>query len=108
MRNTNAIPVRVRGVDYPSASVAARALGVPRWHVVKALDRGIGETLGLVPLPSRIKTVPVSVNGVAYTSISAAARAHGTIPYHLLFMALDGALDVKLIRETPNGNESGS
>lgn len=41
------VPVRIRGVDYPSIRSAARALGVGVGTVCTALDRGTVDHVGL-------------------------------------------------------------
>lgn len=41
------VPVRIRGVDYPSIRAAARALDIPSASICYALDRGALEHVGL-------------------------------------------------------------
>ena len=45
-------PVRIRGLDYPSAAAAARALGVTRTAVTHAIQRGRPDGAG-TRAPSR-------------------------------------------------------
>ena len=45
--NPNACPVRIRGVDYPSMSAAARALGVTHQAVSWAAEHGWLDGVGL-------------------------------------------------------------
>lgn len=45
--NPNACPVRIRGVDYPSMSAAARALGVTHQAVSCAVETGNLDGVGL-------------------------------------------------------------
>ena len=67
-------PVRVRGVTYPSAASAARALGLHVNTVHKHLDAGTPDLIGMGVLsPSR----PCVINGVSYPSLRAAGRALG-------------------------------
>lgn len=69
------VPVRIRGVDYPSISDAARALGLTPAAISFALDRGTIDTVGL-PVPRGAPRC-CRVNGVRYGTLTAAARANG-------------------------------
>jgi hypothetical protein len=51
------VPIRVRGVDYPSITAAAAALNVAKSAVCHALDHGRLEKLGL----PKTETTTVSV-----------------------------------------------
>jgi len=68
------VPVRIRGIDYPSISSAAAALGVKPNTVQGALERGTIDNVGLRGWPGR---KPVTIRGVRYLSIAAAANALG-------------------------------
>lgn len=69
----NAYPVEIRGITYPSASAAARELGVAASTVRCALENGNTDGVGLGRNWSR--KIPCTVDGVEYESRSDAARA---------------------------------
>jgi hypothetical protein len=68
-------PTLIRGVEYPSQTAAARALGIAQSGICKHLDRGTIDTTGLgrVTPPGR----SVTIGGTQYTSIAQAARSTG-------------------------------
>jgi len=72
---TAPVPLRIRGVDYPSINQAAKALGVCINVVWRALDEGRLETVGLYRTHGRPKSV--TINGVVYPSQLAAVAATG-------------------------------
>lgn len=69
------IPIRVKGITYPSKSQAAKALGMCLTMLYNRLDRGIPLSK---PLKENLRfPKPVQINGVKYKSQAAAARALG-------------------------------
>lgn len=73
-------PVTIRGVNYPSHSAAARALGVSASAVSAAVALGTQDHIGLGNAGrSRIgrRGNPITIGGVTYPSQSTAARALG-------------------------------
>lgn len=77
-------PVRVRGVTYPSAASAARALGISDSTISKSLRLGTEEHAGLGRRAHRrvptIPPKPVTLVGKRYSSVAEASRQTG-IPY---------------------------
>ena len=75
------LPVRIRGVDYPSAKAAAEALGVSREWVYNALCRGRIDRVGLGKGgdygTAKINAKPVRVGGMKFDSMAALARFIG-------------------------------
>lgn len=66
------IPIRIRGVDYPSAKQAAEKLGVSPNAVYNALRRGTIDNVGsgsIVKDPE-----PITIRGIKYSSIKQAAE----------------------------------
>jgi len=72
---TAPVPLRIRGVDYPSINQAAKALGVGPTTVWRALDEGRLETVGLYRTHGRPR--PVTIDGVVYPSYRAAVAGTG-------------------------------
>ena len=72
---TAGLPVRVRGVTYPSQRVAARALGVSERAIRNALDAGRVDQVGLCPKKGGAHGVPCVYRGQEYPSRIAAALA---------------------------------
>lgn len=68
-----AMPITIRGVEYPSQHAAAKAVGVSPVAIHKAKIAGRLDTVGLKP--ARTEAVPVSVRGEVYRSQYAAAKA---------------------------------
>jgi len=73
------VPVRIRGVDYPSISVAAAALGVGPASISGMLRmRGHADGAGLganAPRPLTLhRSKPIEIHGRVFPSISAAVR----------------------------------
>ena len=66
------IPVRIRGIDYPSIQKAADALGVHRTTIERALERGTQDSVGM-----RLNTLASTVEyeGVVYPSLRQAVLA---------------------------------
>lgn len=62
--------IEIRGVTYPNTTAAAKALGVTRHAIYKALDKGAADTIGT-------KRRKVTVDGVEYPSFTAAQNALG-------------------------------
>lgn len=79
-------PTRIRGVDYPSVSEAARQLGVTFSTVFGAMERG---TLDACGIPDRTAGY---CDGVQYPSKAAAARALGIKPQVLHTRILRGKI----------------
>lgn len=77
----NCVPVRIRGVVYPSISVAAAALRVCPTSISTQLRRtGSADGAGLGGHAPRAKTIPANakrcvIHGREFPSIAAAARA---------------------------------
>lgn len=69
-------PVTIRGVNYPSISSAAEAVGVTHNAVTDAMRGGRLETVGLNPRGKNYGR-RVVIDGKAYPSIYAAAREIG-------------------------------
>lgn len=67
-------PITVRGVEYPSQTDAARALGVTRAAISLAHKRGRVDSLGAGPGPQR---KPIVIRGVTYIGVAEAAAAMG-------------------------------
>lgn len=64
-------PVTIEGVDYPSISVAADTIGIPRTTLIYRLNNNI-------PIhDTDERGVPVTWNGVDYASVSDMAKAEG-------------------------------
>jgi hypothetical protein len=72
-------PVSIRGIEYPSQSSSARALGITPQAVFLALENGAIDNAGT----GRNKRRPVTISGVEYRSIQEAARATG-VSYSVL------------------------
>lgn len=72
------VPLRIRGVDYPSIRAAAQALGVSYSTVANALDRGTLEYIGMgTKSPAKGNPIAVTIRGIAYRSNVEAAAALG-------------------------------
>ena len=87
------VPISIRGVVYPSINAAAKAFSVGRWIIIRALDNGALDSIGLgaPPVPSDRRTW---VNGVEYSSIISAARAHGYSYDGLLMAGAERSVDL--------------
>ena len=72
-------PTRIRGVDYPSISEAARQLKLNPSTIYAALEKGSLEQVGMLRRNKR----PCTINGVDYPSLSAAGRVLGITPQSL-------------------------
>jgi hypothetical protein len=68
----------IRGVTYATAAQAGRALGVQRQTVVKAIQAGTLDRVGLGQ--PGLEPCPVRVNGVVYPGARAAGKALGFKP----------------------------
>lgn len=82
------VPVRIRGVDYPSISVAAAALGVGPASISAMLRiRGAADGAGLGAKAPRARPVgnvkPCRIMGREFPSIAAAGRYMGVSLTHL-------------------------
>lgn len=77
-----ATPVVIRGVQYPSQTSAARALGVPQSAVYQALERGTLDGVGLGR--NHHSKIRMRVDGVEFESIADAAREIGIRPDNLV------------------------
>ena len=69
------IPVKIRGVVYPTQRAAAKALGVSPQTVHHALERGTEDNIGLGRQNNNAR--PVTIDGVTYRSRAEAARRLG-------------------------------
>ena len=56
------VPIRVRGVDYPSVTAAALALGVAKSAVCRSLELGTLDRLGLSKQETTLISVTVPVD----------------------------------------------
>lgn len=72
---TAGLPVRIRGVTYPSHRIAARALGVSERTLRLALDAGRVDQVGLRRKKGGAPGVPCVYRGQEYPSQIAAALA---------------------------------
>ena len=69
-------PITIRGVDYPSKTEAAKALGIGYEALRKAIVDGRLDTVGLNPR-GRNHGRRVKIDGKTYGSIAEAARTIG-------------------------------
>ena len=83
-----AIPITIRGTEYPSQIAAARALGVTRQCVSIALK----DNRSLDRIGTGVKAVPVTVYGVKYPSYAAAGRALGVSTAAVRLAFIEGRL----------------
>lgn len=79
-----AVPIRIRGKDYPSVVAAAKAIGVSAYAVHRALDNGTIETVGLPGFQhasrfgnTHARRYPFRAFGRSFSSRSDAARQMG-------------------------------
>lgn len=72
---TDGLPVRIRGVTYPSHRIAARTLGVSERTLRLALDAGRVDEVGLRRKKGGAPGVPCIYRGQEYPSQIAAALA---------------------------------
>lgn len=79
-----AVPIRIRGRDYPSIEAAARAIGVSRHSVDRALRNGTLETVGVPNAQSinrrgntNARRCPFVAFGRSFPSQAEAARQFG-------------------------------
>ena len=100
------MPVRVRGVTYPSAQACADAIGVTRKTVYAALARGTPDNIGLKHTNGR--AVPFTYRMLSWPSKSAASielgleRGYvckGTTGSRRLRQLLHEQLDAYILRE---------
>lgn len=77
MRDRTGYPVRIRGVVYPSVIAAARAMGVGRKTVERALDGGWIDEIGIIRRKGGQPCKSCTYRGKTYPSITAAAQANG-------------------------------
>jgi len=70
------VPVRIRGVVYPSMQAAADAIGVSRQAVSNAIERSTQDSIGR-PCEHARAPIPCVVGDRVYPSIRAAARDTG-------------------------------
>ena len=87
-QHTGCVPVRIRGVDYPSISIAAATLGVTPASISTQLRKfGNADGAGLgghAPRRHVLNNVkPVRLHGRDFPSVAAAARYLGVSPTHL-------------------------
>lgn len=93
MSDKNCVPVRIRGVDYPSIKAAAAALGITPATISSSLQRnGHAEGAGLGvksvrhnSTPHRVR--PITLHGRDYPSIKVAADELG-LGYSWLYKAI--------------------
>lgn len=76
--NTNCVPVRYKGRDYPSIKAAAKEIGVARSTISKHLDK-YGHLDNLLKHPSS-EPVKVTMGNNEWSSINSAARELGFSP----------------------------
>ncbi len=69
-------PVTIRGINYPSLTAAASALGVSVGSVSLAVKRGTEDTIGL----GFRKQADLECDGVIYTNVRELAQAIGHTP----------------------------
>ena len=69
--------IRIRGVVYPSAKAAGKALGVHWNTILRALDDGRIDEVGIVRRIGGRPGTPCTFRGRRYPSMTAAAREHG-------------------------------
>lgn len=77
MRPRIGYPVRIRGTVYPSVAAAARAVGVSRVTIDRALDEGWIDQIGIIRRKGGQPCKPCIYRGERYPSVTAAAEAHG-------------------------------
>lgn len=82
-------PITIRGVTYPSASAASRALGLHHSTVSIAKKRGTLEAVGL----RNHGNAPITIRGVDYPSIRQAATAIGVSHSTLMKAIKEGTVD---------------
>lgn len=80
-RGGQPVPVRIRGVTYPSQTAAAEALGVNQSTIAGALDRGTIDRVGCGAGSNSAK--PVTLHGVSFPSYRAANQALGRGPTYV-------------------------
>jgi hypothetical protein len=82
-------PCSIRGVDYPSHSAAAAALGLTRQRIHQlAVQPHNGRKL-------RAGTKPVAIDGVTYRSVADAAAALGVSYWAARYIAKSGTLPLR-------------
>jgi hypothetical protein len=74
------VPIRIRGVLYPSIIAAARAMRSSRATIDRALDEGWIDEVGLPHRRGGRPPKPCVYRGSHYPSQSAAAKACGVSP----------------------------
>lgn len=79
-----AVPIRIRGKDYPSVVAAAKAIGVSAHAIHRALDNGTIETVGLPEFQhasrfgnTHARRYPFTAFGRSFSSRAEAARQLG-------------------------------
>jgi hypothetical protein len=77
MRPRIGYPVRIRGTVYPSVAAAARAVGVNRVTIDRALDEGWIDDVGILRRKGGHPGTPCLYRGRHYPSVTAAAMACG-------------------------------
>lgn len=65
--------VEIRKVIYPSVKVASETLGVSKYSIYSALDRGVIDLVGL----GHTQSQPIDLGGISFRSMSAASVALG-------------------------------
>jgi hypothetical protein len=73
------VPVRIRGVDYPSQTAAALALGVTNAAIYQALECGAIDRAGIGKKHSG-QPRPCYMNGRLWPSVNEAAAGIGVLP----------------------------
>ena len=76
------MPVRIRGVDYPNAREAAKALKVKQVSIYCAISKGTVDTVGLgkgkcKKNPRGGNPKPITLAGIEFPSLQAASKALG-------------------------------
>ena len=92
---TAGLPVRIRGITYPSQRAAARALGVSERTVRNALDAGRIDEVGTREAKGGPGGVPCTYRGQVFPSRIAAAIACG-VSSKAVYRAVGRARDARI------------
>ena len=69
-----ATPITIRGVEYPSIPLAAKAIGIHKMTIYQAQNRGTLDNVGLGLTGNKGHTAkPITIKGTYYPSNKAAA-----------------------------------
>lgn len=92
-------PVEIQGVEYPSVTAAARALGVSRTQICRAIREGKTDKIGM---GNEAHQMPTLIRGVLYPSRTAAAQALGRSVTTVVHAIARGKPDVVGARRVVN------